>query len=34
VNPFDDENGSFFVLVDIRPRSLREKLANGRAFDG
>jgi uncharacterized protein YbdZ (MbtH family) len=72
-NPFDDDNGSFFVLVnddeqhslwpvfadvpagwrvvygeadratcrdyieqnwtDIRPRSLRERLAAGRAFD-
>ncbi|SON59512.1 Enterobactin biosynthesis protein YbdZ [Mycobacterium simulans] len=73
VNPFDDDKGTFFVLVndeeqhslwpafaeipagwnvvygeaerhacldyieqnwtDIRPRSLREKLATGRAFD-
>ena len=62
INPFDDDSGSFFVLVndeeqhslwptfgeadraacldyieenwpDIRPKSLRERLAAGRAFD-
>ncbi|HYB39236.1 MAG TPA: MbtH family protein [Mycobacterium sp.] len=61
INPFDDDNGSFFVSVndeeqhrrvvygeadhaacldyiehnwtDIRPKSLRERLAEGRASD-
>ncbi len=53
INPFDDDNGSFFVLVndeeqhslcacldnieqqwpDIRPKSLRERVAQGRTVE-